>query len=180
MFEFALATPSYDIFGICRNPWNLERGTGGSSSGSGAGVSASLCVAALGTDTGGSIRSPASYCGVVGLKPSNGRVSCYGVSPLSWTLDTVGPLAKTVEDVAIMLQAIAGVDPLDVACSKSSPPDYLANLGEDIHGLRIAVPKEYFEGCDDEIEKAVRNGLGVLETEGAQIERGLDTLAKVC
>ncbi|MGI0090282.1 MAG: amidase, partial [Nitrososphaerales archaeon] len=169
LHEFALIA-NVDFVGICRNPWNTDHATGGSSSGSGAAVSSSLCAASLGTDTGGSIRVPASYCGVVGLKPSIGRVSRYGVTPLSWTLDTVGPITKTVEDAAIMLQIISGRDPRDPASSDAEVPDYLEALGGDIKGVKIGVPNNYFfEDIDEEVERSIRKEVHVFETLGGQI-----------
>lgn len=130
-------------FGATRNPWDVNRIPGGSSGGSAAAVSASLCLGSLGTDTSGSIRLPASFCGVVGLKPTYGRVSRNGVLTLSWTLDHVGPITRTVKDAAIILQAIAGYDPKDSATSSRPVPNYPAQLSTDLTGLRIAVIKEF-------------------------------------
>lgn len=172
MHEFAFgATGVNPHYGPCRNPWDTGRITGGSSSGSGAAVAAGECLAALGTDTGGSIRIPASLCGVVGLKPTFGRVSRRGVIPLSWSLDHVGPLTRSVEDAAIVLQAIAGHDPLDASSAAEPVPDYAAALREGIAGLRLGVPREFFfEGCDPEASAAVRKAIAVLEGEGAAVE----------
>ena len=129
MHEFALSGPDPTCgFAVAKNPWDLDHVTGGSSSGSGAAVAAGLCMGSLGSCTGGSIRHPASHCGIVGLKPTYGRVSRYGVVPLSWTLDHCGPMTWTVEDAATMLQAIAGHDPRDPTSSREPVPDYSAAL----------------------------------------------------
>jgi aspartyl-tRNA(Asn)/glutamyl-tRNA(Gln) amidotransferase subunit A len=172
LHEFAFgATGVNPHYGPARNPWDTERITGGSSSGSGAAVAAGECLAALGTDTGGSIRIPASLCGVVGLKPTFGRVSRWGVIPLSWSLDHVGPLTRTTEDAAIVLQAIAGRDPLDASSAEEPVPDYRAALAGGVEGLRVGVPREFFfEGVDAEIEAAVRKAIGALEVLGARVE----------
>ncbi len=172
MHEFAFgATGVNPHYGPCRNPWDPDRITGGSSSGSGAAVAAAECLAALGTDTGGSIRIPASLCGVVGLKPTFGRVSQRGIIPLSWSLDHVGPLTSTVEDAAIVLQAIAGYDAADPSSAAEPVPDYASTLREGISGLRIGIPKEFFfENVDPEIETAVRKAISVLEAQGAILE----------
>ena len=128
MHEFAFGGPSVDApFPAVRNPWNTAHIPGGSSSGSGAALAAGLCYGALGSDTGGSIRTPASHCGVVGIKPTYGRVSRYGVIPLSWSLDHAGPMARSVEDCALLLQAIAGHDPRDPACADVAVPDFRAD-----------------------------------------------------
>ena len=172
LHEFAFgATGVNPHYGPARNPWNTERITGGSSSGSGAAVAAGECFAALGTDTGGSIRIPASLCGVVGLKPTFGRVSRRGVIPLSWSLDHVGPLARTVEDAAIVLQALAGHDPLDQSSSEASVPDYHAGLKDGVKGLRVGIPARFFfESLDPEVEQAVRAAVAKLEELGAATE----------
>jgi aspartyl-tRNA(Asn)/glutamyl-tRNA(Gln) amidotransferase subunit A len=157
-------------YGRVRNPWNLERLTGGSSSGSGAALAASLCLGALGSDTGGSIRIPAALCGIAGLKPTYGRVSRVGLTPLSWSLDHAGPMAKTVEDVALLLQAMAGYDALDPGSAQQPVPDYAAALGGDIRGLRIGIPREYFfDVIDPEVETAVRQATDVLTGLGASL-----------
>ncbi|MBI4233823.1 MAG: hypothetical protein HY686_05220, partial [Chloroflexi bacterium] len=174
MFEFALGGPQTSLFDPARNPWNPDHVTAGSSSGSGAAVAAGLCMGSLGSDTGGSIRGPAAMCGLVGLKPTYGRVSRYGVIPLSWSLDHCGPLTWTVEDTAILLQAIAGYDPRDPTSSRALVPDYLAALQEDVKGLRIGIPRHYFfsssSGADPETLAAVEKALGVLEELGAHLE----------
>jgi aspartyl-tRNA(Asn)/glutamyl-tRNA(Gln) amidotransferase subunit A len=154
-----------------RNPWNLDRIPGGSSGGSAAALAASLCIGATGTDTGGSIRIPSALCGVVGIKPTYGRVSKYGVIPLSWTADHAGPMAKSVEDAAIMLGVMAGHDPRDPSTADVPVPDYARALTGDIKGLRIGLPREYFfESIEPEVENAVRRAIGVLERLGATVE----------
>jgi len=169
MHEFAYgATGVNPHYGPARNPWDLGRITGGSSSGSGASVASGECAAALGTDTGGSIRIPASLCGIVGLKPTYGRVSRRGVLPLSWSLDHVGPMTRTVADAALILQAIAGHDPKDASTSEEPVPDYTQALRGGVHGLRIGVPKQFFfENVDSEVERAVRSAIRLLEEMGA-------------
>src|SRR5919109_4446522 len=157
-------------YGRVHNPWNLERLTGGSSSGSGAALAASLCLGALGTDTGGSIRIPAALCGIAGLKPTYGRVSRYGITPLSWSLDHAGPMAKTVEDVALLLQAMAGYDAKDPGSAQRAVPDYALALSGDVRGLRIGIPREYFfDVLDPEVEGAVRQAIEVLRRLGASL-----------
>ncbi len=171
LHEFAFgATGVNPHYGSARNPWDLERITGGSSSGSGAAVASGECPAALGTDTGGSIRIPASLCGIVGLKPTYGRVSKRGVVPLSWSLDHVGPLTRTVEDAAIVLQAIAGHDPLDGSSADEPVPDYVGPLRDGISGLRIGVPEQFFfENLDGAVQKAVRDAITTLSELGAVV-----------
>lgn len=175
MHEFALGGPDpSNGFPLARNPWNLDHIPGGSSSGSGAAVAAGLCMGTLGSCTGGSIRGPASHCSIVGLKPTYGRVSRYGVVPLSWTLDHCGPMTWTVEDTAIMLQAIAGHDPRDPTSSRAPVPSYTASLREDIKGLRVGVPRHYFFADDPLINKEVLGiadaALSTLEELGAHVE----------
>lgn len=171
MHEFAYgATGINPHYGSARNPWNTDRITGGSSSGSGSAVAAGQCFAAIGTDTGCSIRIPASLCGVVGVKPTFGRVSRRGIVPLSWSLDHVGPLARSVEDAAIVLQAIAGHDPLDGSSADEPVPDYRAGLRDGVRGLRIGVPDSFFfDGLEDEVEAGVRAAIETLEAEGAVV-----------
>ena len=143
--EFAIGGPSFDLpFPPARNPWNTEYITGGSSSGSGAAVAAGVVRMAMGSDTGGSIRGPAAYCGTVGLKPTYGRVSRRGIFPLSFTLDHAGPLTRDVEDTALTLQVIAGHDPLDPASADEPVPDYLAGLQGGVAGMRFGVPRAFF------------------------------------
>jgi aspartyl-tRNA(Asn)/glutamyl-tRNA(Gln) amidotransferase subunit A len=162
MHEFALGGPDPTCgFPLARNPWNLDHIPGGSSSGSGTAVAAGLCMGSLGSCTGGSIRGPASYCSIVGLKATYGRVSRYGVVPLSWTLDHCGPMTWTVEDTAIMLQAIAGYDPKDPTSSRAPVPDYTTSLIEDVKGMTIGVPRHFFFADDPNIS---RETLAVVET----------------
>ncbi len=142
MHEFAFGGPSIDApFPAVRNPWNTAYIPGGSSSGSGAALAAGLCYGALGSDTGGSIRTPASHCAIVGIKPTYGRVSRYGVIPLSWSLDHAGPMARTVEDCALVLQAIAGYDPRDPASANVATPNFRTSLKDGIAGVRVGVPR---------------------------------------
>lgn len=172
LHEFAYGvTTNNPHFGPTRNPWNLERIPGGSSGGSAAVLAAGMACAALGTDTGGSIRIPAALCGIVGLKPTYGRVSCAGVVPLSRTLDHTGPMTRTVRDAAIMLSAIAGYDPLDPGSVRHSVSDYQTELHKRIKGTIIGVPRNYFfERVDSEVRKVVQRALDDLERLGALIE----------
>ncbi|MBI4640853.1 MAG: Asp-tRNA(Asn)/Glu-tRNA(Gln) amidotransferase subunit GatA [Candidatus Tectomicrobia bacterium] len=174
MHEFAAGfTGINEHFGTSRNPWDLERIAGGSSSGSGTAVAASLAIAAMGSDTGGSIRVPSSFCGLVGLKPTTGRVSSFGVIPLSWTFDHAGPMTKKVEDAALMLNILAGSDPLDPTTWNTPPPldDYTTALTKEIRGLKVGVPTDYFfEEIDPEIDEAVRKAIRLLESFGAIVE----------
>jgi aspartyl-tRNA(Asn)/glutamyl-tRNA(Gln) amidotransferase subunit A len=172
MHEFARgATNSSSLIGGCYNPWDTLRVTGGSSGGSGAALAAGLCYGALGSDTGGSIRIPAAFCGVVGLKPTYGRVSRHGVFPLSWSLDHVGPMTRTVADAALMLQVIAGHDRHDPTTRTAVVPDYTASLTGDIEGARLGIPQEfYFEQLDAEVADSVRAAVQTLERAGARVE----------
>jgi len=169
LHEFAFgATGVNPHYGSARNPWDTERITGGSSSGSAAAVASGECSAALGTDTGGSVRIPASLCGIVGLKPTYGRVSKRGVLPLSWSLDHVGPMTRTVEDAAIVLQRIAGHDVSDPSSADEPVPHYREALGDGVRGLRVGIPKQFFfENVDAEVENAVRSAIRLLEEMGA-------------
>src|SRR5499426_3708503 len=168
-FAFGLQLPGHR-FQPARNPWNIAHIPGGSSSGSGAALAAGLVVGATGSDTGGSIRGPAAFCGIVGLKPTYGRVSRAGVVTLSWTLDHTGPMTRTVEDCALMLQPLAGHDPLDPASSHAPVDDYLAPIGRDVRGLRIAVPRNFFfEGVDPEVTSAFEAALATLSKLGAEV-----------
>lgn len=171
LHEFAYGvTADSSHFGPMRNPWDLERVAGGSSGGSGAAVAAGLCVAATGSDTGGSIRIPAALCGIVGLKPTYGRVSGHGMLPLSWSLDHPGPMARTVYGVAAMLGAMAGYDPRDPASADVPVPDYTAGLGEGLAGLRIGLdPRWALTGIHPEVRAAFREALAVLKNLGAEI-----------
>jgi aspartyl-tRNA(Asn)/glutamyl-tRNA(Gln) amidotransferase subunit A len=157
--------------GDVQNPWRIGHVSGGSSSGSGAAVVAGLAAGALGTDTGGSIRLPAAACGVVGLKPTYGRVSRAGVMPLSWSYDHVGPLARTVRDAALMLATIAGVDPLDATSSRQPVPDYVAALDGSVAGLRIGVAGGFYaDGLDATVTAALAEAVTVLGGLGARVE----------
>lgn len=171
LHEFAMgATTENPFYGTTRNPWDIGKIAGGSSGGSGAALAAGLCFGALGTDTAGSIRLPAAVNGIVGLKPTYGRVSKHGCVPFSWSLDHVGPMAKTVGDAALMLQALAGYDPKDAASLRRPVPVYLERLPETLEGYTFAICKEYFfEGVDAEIERAVDDALRRLESLGARI-----------
>lgn len=157
--------------GDAQNPWRLGHITGGSSSGSGGAVAAGLCAGALGSDTGGSIRLPAAACGVVGLKPTYGRVSRAGAMALSWSYDHLGPLTLTVRDCALLLGLIAGRDPADATSSPRGVPDYLAALDAPVRGMRVGVPESYyFDGLDPEVDRAVREAIAALGGLGARVE----------
>jgi len=157
MHEFAWGGTSRNPhYGTPRNPWDLTRLPGGSSGGCAVATAAGLAMGTLGTDTGGSVRIPASLSGIVGLKPTYGRVSRFGVYPLSHSCDHVGPMVRTVADAAVLLQAIAGPDPKDPTTSRATVPDYTSALREDIRGLRLGVPREYFF---EDVESAVRDGI---------------------
>lgn len=171
MDEFAMGSSTENSsFQVTRNPWDLERIPGGSSGGSAAAMGASLCAASIGTDTGGSIRQPAGLCGVVGLKPTYGRVSRYGLVAFASSLDQIGPITKTVSDCAVVLGVVAGHDPMDSTSIPHDVPDYLSYLGKDIKGLRIGKPKEYYrEGMEPDVKKAVEESLAVFEAQGATI-----------
>jgi len=172
MDEFAMGSSTENSgYFATRNPWDLSRVPGGSSGGSAAAVAADLAAAALGTDTGGSIRQPAAFCGNVGLKPTYGRVSRYGLVAFASSLDQIGPFAKDVEDAALVLQAIAGRDPMDSTSAALPVPDYAAGLGQGVEGLRVGIPAEYFiEGLDPEVEAAVRAAIEILKGLGAKTE----------
>ena len=174
MHEFAFGGPSVDApFPAVRNPWKTAHIPGGSSSGSGAALAAGFCYGALGSDTGGSIRTPSSHCGIVGIKPTYGRVSRSGVIPLSWSLDHAGPMARSVEDCAILLQALAGYDAKDNASASVAVPNFQTGMKDGIKGLRVGVPrKNWFDenlGIDPQTEAVFNQALKVLETLGAQI-----------
>jgi aspartyl-tRNA(Asn)/glutamyl-tRNA(Gln) amidotransferase subunit A len=170
--EFAMGSSNENsAYGGARNPWDTTRVPGGSSGGSASAVAGRQCLGALGTDTGGSIRQPAAHCGVVGLKPTYGRVSRYGVIAYASSLDQVGPMARSVRDCAHLLGAIAGHDGLDSTSVPRPVPDYAAGLDGGVRGLRIGLPKEYFvEGMSPEVEQAVRTAVRQLESLGASIE----------
>jgi aspartyl-tRNA(Asn)/glutamyl-tRNA(Gln) amidotransferase subunit A len=172
MDEFAMGSSTENSgYFATRNPWDLSRVPGGSSGGSAAAVAADLAAATLGTDTGGSIRQPAAFCGNVGLKPTYGRVSRYGLVAFASSLDQIGPFAKDVEDAALVLQAIAGRDPMDSTSAAVPVPDYAAGLGQGVEGLRVGIPAEYFiDGLDPEVEAAVRAAIEILKGLGAKTE----------
>jgi aspartyl-tRNA(Asn)/glutamyl-tRNA(Gln) amidotransferase subunit A len=172
MDEFAMGSSNENSgFGPTRNPWDTDYVPGGSSGGSAASVAAGEVLFSLGSDTGGSIRQPAAYCGVVGLKPTYGRVSRYGLIAFASSLDQIGPITRTVEDNAYLLQAISGVDPMDSTSANVEVPDFLSSLTGDVKGLKIAVPKEYLaEGVKEEVRQSVLDALKVLEGLGATWE----------
>jgi aspartyl-tRNA(Asn)/glutamyl-tRNA(Gln) amidotransferase subunit A len=170
LLEFAMGSGVVSGFGPSRNPWDLSRSPSGSSSGSGAALAAAMVPISIGTDTGGSIRGPANFCGVVGLKQTYGRVSRHGVTTLAWSLDHAGPMTRTVADAALVLQAIAGHDPLDPTTSAEPVPDYTRALTGDIRGVRVGVPGRFFtEGLAPDIEQAWRAALAVLRGLGARL-----------
>src|SRR5450755_1181126 len=172
LHEFAMGgTSATSYYGPVRNPWALDRNPGGSSGGSAAAVAADLCFGALGTDTGGSIRTPASFCGIVGLKPTYGLVSIRGIIPLMLSLDHCGPLTRTVEDAALLLNVLAGYDRLDIASVEHPKENYVAALQQPIAGLRLGVPRApFFDLLDADVAKAVEDAIGVLSklTKGAK------------
>lgn len=168
--EFAYGTTGDRSFiGAVKNPYNPSYISGGSSSGSGAAVAASMCYGALGTDTGGSIRIPASCCGIVGMKPTFGRVSKYGIYPLSWTLDHVGPMTRTVKDNAMLLSVLAGYDKNDPYSLKNDTEDFSRYLGESLKGTKIGVPSTfYFENIEDEVNESVEKAIDIFKSLGAE------------
>lgn len=169
--EFAMGSSTENSgYFVTHNPWDLERVPGGSSGGSAAAVAADECLGALGSDTGGSIRQPAAFCGVVGFKPTYGRVSRYGLVAFASSLDQIGPITKNVKDAALLLNVISGHDPRDSTSVPVEVPDFTAGLGREIRGLKVGVPKEYFiEGLDPEVEQGIKDAIGVLERLGAEI-----------
>ena len=170
MDEFAMGSTSENCaFGPPRNPWHTEYICGGSSGGSAASVAADECIASLGTDTGGSIRQPASHCGVVGLKPTYGRVSRYGLVAFASSLDQIGPLTKDVTDCALMMNVISGYDAKDSTSVAQEVPDFRKSLTEGLQGMKVGIPREYFsKGLDPEVEKAVQQGINILREAGAE------------
>jgi len=172
MDEFAMGSSTENSgFHTTRNPWDLQRIPGGSSGGSAAAVAADECAAALGTDTGGSIRQPASCCGVVGLKPTYGRVSRYGLVAFASSLDQIGPITKNVEDSAILLNAISGYDPCDSTSIHMEVPDYKRFLVGDVKGVRIGIPDEYFlAGMDPDVERSVKEAIDLFKKLGADVK----------
>ncbi len=171
MDEFAMGSTSENCaFKVPHNPWKKGYVAGGSSGGSAAAVASDQCFASLGSDTGGSIRQPASLCGTVGMKPTYGRVSRYGLVAFASSLDQVGPLTKDVRDCALMMNAISGHDPLDSTSINLPVPDFAAALQDGLQGVKIGIPKEYFgQGLDPEVDKAVRDGIAMLKEAGAEI-----------
>ena len=171
MDEFAMGSSTENsAFQTTRNPWDTARIPGGSSGGSAAAVASGLCVASLGTDTGGSIRQPAGLCGVIGMKPTYGRVSRYGLIAFASSLDQIGPFSRTVSDCATMLNVIAGYDPMDSTSIPEPVPDYHSFLGKDLEGIRIGMPAEYaIEGIEDDVKKNYEESLKVLEEQGAAL-----------
>ncbi len=170
MDEFAMGSSNEtSVHGAVHNPWNPDCVPGGSSGGSAAAVAAGFAPASLGSDTGGSIRQPAAFCGVTGLKPTYGRVSRFGLLAFASSLDQIGPLAHTVEDCALLLNAIAGNDPLDATSSKEPAEDFTARLKDDIKGLKIGLPKEYFdvEGIDPDVSSAIKEAIETYKELGA-------------
>lgn len=171
MDEFAMGSTSESCaFGVPKNPWKKGYVAGGSSGGSAASVAALECPASLGSDTGGSIRQPASLCGIVGMKPTYGRVSRYGLTAFASSLDQVGPLCRTVEDCALMMNVISGYDSMDSTSVKREVPDFSLSLTDGLAGLTVGIPKEYFTaGLDPEVKKIIYNSIEVLRQKGAQI-----------
>jgi aspartyl-tRNA(Asn)/glutamyl-tRNA(Gln) amidotransferase subunit A len=171
MDEFAMGSTSESCaFGVPRNPWKKGYVAGGSSGGSAASVASCECPGSLGSDTGGSIRQPASLCGIVGMKPTYGRVSRYGLTAFASSLDQVGPLCRTVEDCTLMMNVISGYDQMDSTSVKQEVPDFSLSLTSGLEGLRVGVPQEYFtEGLNPEVEKVIRNSIDVLRKMGADI-----------
>jgi aspartyl-tRNA(Asn)/glutamyl-tRNA(Gln) amidotransferase subunit A len=169
--EFAMGSSTENsAYGVTHNPWDLDRVPGGSSGGSAAAVAADLCLGAFGSDTGGSVRQPASLCGVVGIKPSYGRVSRYGLIAFASSLDQIGPFAKDVIDAAMLLSIIAGHDPLDSTSMPTPVPDYAAHFQADLTGVKVGVPKEYFiDGMQPEVDRSIRAAIDVLKSLGAEI-----------
>ena len=170
--EFAMGSSNENsAYGLVRNPRDLDRVPGGSSGGSAAAVAADLCVYAIGTDTGGSIRQPASFCGIVGLKPTYGRVSRYGLIAMASSFDQAGPITKTVEDAAIVLQALVGPDKKDSTSSQAKIPDYVQAMKKPVKGMRVAVPKQFFnKGLDSQVNQAVLFQVDNLRKQGVIVE----------
>ncbi|MFL0194204.1 Asp-tRNA(Asn)/Glu-tRNA(Gln) amidotransferase subunit GatA [Clostridium sp. WILCCON 0269] len=172
MDEFAMGSSTENSsVKLAANPWNLDRVPGGSSGGSAISVAAGETVLSLGTDTGGSIRQPASFCGVVGLKPTYGRISRYGAVAFGSTLDQIGPIAADVEDCALLTQCISGIDEKDFTTADIEVPEYSKNLSKNIKGVKIGIPKEYFgEGLNDKVRKSVEEAIVVLKENGAEVK----------
>ena len=163
-------TGENDDYGHMHNPWNPERISGGSSGGSGSAAASGQATITMGTDTGGSVRIPSALCGLAGLKPTFGRLSKYGLNPLSWTLDHPGPMCRTVEDCALAMNAIAGYDPRDPSSANVPVPDFTSGLTGDVRGLKVGVPSEYFDApVDSQVEAAVRGAINALGELGATV-----------
>ena len=173
MDEFAMGSSTEtSYFGVTRNPWDLDRVPGGSSGGSAAAVAAGECIAATGSDTGGSIRQPASLCGIVGLKPTYGRISRFGLIAFASSLDQIGPMTKDVEDTAILLNFLCGHDPMDSTSINLPVPDYTKSLKKDLKGIRLGIPDEYFiEGLDPEVRGAIERAIQIMEGLGATSQK---------
>tara|TARA_B110000014_G_C20044863_1_gene543245 strand:+ start:130 stop:1179 length:1050 start_codon:yes stop_codon:yes gene_type:complete len=174
MTEFAMGDPITSAFGVTRNPWDLTRNPGTSSTGSGAATASFMCATSLGEDTGGSVRGPAANCGLVGIRPSWGRVSRYGVDGASWSLDTIGPISRTVEDCALTLGAIAGFDENDHYTKNLPVPDYRSALTGNVKGIKVGLVKEFLDsdvmGVTDSVRRGVLDAAEILEGLGAEIE----------
>jgi aspartyl-tRNA(Asn)/glutamyl-tRNA(Gln) amidotransferase subunit A len=173
MDEFAMGSSTEtSYFGVTRNPWDIKRVPGGSSGGSAAAVAADECIAATGSDTGGSIRQPASLCGIVGLKPTYGRISRFGLIAFASSLDQIGPMTKDVEDTAILLNFLCGHDPMDSTSINLPVPDYTKSLKKDLKGIRLGIPDEYFiEGLDPEVREAIERAIQIMEGLGATSQK---------
>ena len=174
MTEFAMGDPITSAFGVTRNPWDTRRNPGTSSTGSGAATASFMCASSLGEDTGGSIRGPAANCGLVGIRPTWGRVSRYGVDGASWSLDTIGPISRTVEDCALTLGSIAGFDQRDPSTKNIGVPDYSAGLTGDVNGLKIGLIKEFLDsdvmGASKPVIQGVMDAAALLASLGAEVE----------
>ncbi len=170
MDEFAMGSSNENSwFHVTKNPWDLNRVPGGSSGGSGAAVAANECMAALGSDTGGSIRQPAAFCGITGLKPTYGRVSRFGLVAFASSFDQIGPMTKTAEDAAVLMNVIGGHDPMDSTSANVPLPDFTAALSNDVKGIKIGIPREYFgKGLNADVEKEVQAAIQTLESMGLQ------------
>ncbi len=171
--EFAIGGTIDHPYSTPRNPWNTLHSAGGSSSGSAVATAGGLAAGSLGSDTGGSVRGPSAFCGIVGLRPTYGRVTRHAVVPMCWSMDTIGPMTRTVEDCALMLRAIAGHDPRDSSTSSEPVPDYAATLGNSIRGIRVGLPDEMFEfsGLDTQIKASAEKAVTLLEELGVEAER---------
>ncbi len=181
LLEFAMGSGQNGLVGPARNPWDLRYSPSGSSSGSGAALAAGMVPLAIGSDSGGSIRGPAKSCGIVGLKPTYGRVSVFGVTTLSWTLDHVGPMARTAADTALMLHVMAGADPRDRSAAAALVPDYNRTLTGNIKGLRLGIPNEYFfEHVHAETDAALRRAISLLKDMGVVLVDVLVHNAALC